>query len=422
MTDEQHDHDPEAPAEPDGEQTSGADQENDEKEPPRRRHHTIWELSKEIEKATGRPAPGIATPGIYAATEAIRQVLDSPGQRLIRDSLAARLSPGVATFASALDDLGLDDSLAARLSPGLTTIASALDGLGLDDSLAARLSPGLTTIASALDGLGLDDSLAARLSPGLTTIASALDGLDLRHLMPGGVLSRNEAFRLAGSTLWDRLQDLDPDNWREEQLRRLDMLPIMEEGIPLVWTPSADVIRDLLDAPDASARRKLLEQRAATVVEHCRTVLSNVDRNDLTAEVGFLNDCLDLIGSGKHGAAQVLASSVLDTVLRAMVRADPRLQDKRGQFHFKSLAARLPKATPDTLVGQFRAYCIHTSIHKAYEDYFGPPVPEEYNRHATAHAAGPTQITLANALAAVMLAVGMVRELEETQRPLNPAG
>jgi hypothetical protein len=49
-------------------------------------------------------------------------------------------------------------------------------------------------------------------------------------------------------------------------------------------------------------------------------------------------------------------------------------------------------------------------------------VPEEYNRHATAHAAGPTQITLPNALTAVMLAVGLVRELEETQLPLSPAG
>ncbi|WP_157857469.1 hypothetical protein [Streptomyces yerevanensis] len=105
-----------------------------------------------------------------------------------------------------------------------------------------------------------------------------------------------------------------------------------------------------------------------------------------------------------------------------MVRADPTLQNNQGGFNFKVLAAQLPKATPDTLVGQFRAYCINTSIHKAYEPYFGPPVPKEYNRHATSHAAGPTQITPANALAAVMLAVGLVRELEETQRPLSPTG
>ncbi|MFF2861450.1 hypothetical protein ACFVSX_16320, partial [Streptomyces rubiginosohelvolus] len=335
------------------------------------------------------------------ATEAIRQALDSPSQRLFRESLATRLAPGVAAFASAVEGLGIRDSLAAGLSPATEAIRQALD------SPSQRL---------------FRESLATRLAPGMTTLASTLDGLDLRHLSPGGPLSRTEAFDLAGSTLWERLQELDPENWREEQLRRLDMLPIMEEGIPLVWTPSVDVIRALLDAPDAPARRKVLEQQAAAVIEHCRTVLSSIVRHDLRAEADLLHDCLDSISSGKHAAAQALASSVLDTVLRAMVRADPNLQDKRGHFHFKSLAAKLPKASPDTLVGQFRAYCIHTSIHKAYEPYHGPPVPEEYNRHATAHAAGPTQITLANALAAVMLAVGLVRELEETQRQLSPAG
>ncbi|MEU7088089.1 hypothetical protein, partial [Streptomyces achromogenes] len=256
----------------------------------------------------------------------------------------------------------------------------------------------------------------------VATFASALDDLDLRHLMPGGALSRNEAFRLAGSTLWERQQAVDPENWRGKRLRRLDMLTVMEEGIPLVWAPSADVIRELLDAPDAPTRRKVLERQAPTVVEDCRTVLTNVARTDLASEVDFLYDCLDSISNGKYAAAQALASSALDTILRAMVRADPRLQNKKGGFTFSILAAQLPKATPDTQVGQFRAFCIHTSIHKAYEQYFGPPVPEEYNRHATAHAAGPTQITLANALTAVMLAVGLVRELEETQRPLSPAG
>ncbi|MFF2861451.1 hypothetical protein ACFVSX_16325, partial [Streptomyces rubiginosohelvolus] len=127
MTDEQNDHDPEAPAEPHGGQAPGADQENEEKQPPQRRHRTIRELSEEIEKATGRSAPGIATPGLYAATEAIRQALDSPSQRLFRESLASRLAPGVAAFASAVEGLGIGDSLAAGLSPATEAIRQALD-------------------------------------------------------------------------------------------------------------------------------------------------------------------------------------------------------------------------------------------------------------------------------------------------------
>lgn len=374
MTDEQHDHDeePEETAEPDGEQEPEG--QNDKEDPAQPRRLTSGELAEELQKATGRPVPGIATPGIFAAAEAFRRAFDSPFQRMLRDLPAAQLFPN------------------ARL-------AAHLQGLfPLQEN----------TISAAVRA-----SMQSQ---------SVLNNLDLRHLMPGGILSRNEALRLAGSTLWERLQELDPENWRGEQLRRLDMLAVMEEGIPLVWTPSADVIRDLLDASDAPARRKVLEQQVAAVVDHCRTVLTDVHRHDLTAEVGFLDDCLDSIDSGKYAAAQVLASSVLDTVLRAMVRADTSLQNNKGGFNFNVLASQLPKATPNTLVGQFRAYCINTSIHKAYEPYSGPPVPEEYNRHATTHAAGPTQITLANALAAVMLTAGLLRELEETQRPLSPAG
>lgn len=41
------------------------------------------------------------------------------------------------------------------------------------------------------------------------------------------------------------------------------------------------------------------------------------------------------------------------------------------------------------------------------------PVPTAFNRHATVHAAGPTQYTVANALTALMLAVSLVREIQE---------
>jgi hypothetical protein len=140
---------------------------------------------------------------------------------------------------------------------------------------------------------------------------------------------------------------------------------------------------------------------------------------DVATQVGYLNSCLDLLESGPKEPAQALAASVWDTVLRAMVRADPTLQNTRGGFSYGVVTKRMPKAARETTVGQFRAYCIHTCVHVACAEYFGPPVPEQYSRHATSHAAGPTQYTLANALTAAMLAVALLRELEETQRPIQ---
>ncbi|WP_217575924.1 hypothetical protein [Streptomyces sp. GbtcB7] len=255
--------------------------------------------------------------------------------------------------------------------------------------------------------------------------STPLSGLDLTHLMPGAGLARHEAFRLAQSGLLERLadevRDLDPENWRGERLGRTAMLKVMEEGIPLVWTPPADVIRALLDEPDSAARRKVLEKHAGRVVDHCRTVLEDIEREDVSAQVGYLNSCLDLLESGPHEPAQALAASVWDTVLRAMVRADPVLQNKWGGFSYGAVTSSMPKATRETTLGQFRAYCIHTCVHAACAEYYGPPVPGHYSRHATSHATGPTQYTLANALTAVMLAVALLRELEETRRPITQA-
>jgi hypothetical protein len=289
----------------------------------------------------------------------------------------------------------------------------------------ARSHPGLGNLSRVVGPTNAHLALSAARSLADLGVTSPLEGLNLRHLMPGSILSRRQAFDLARSDVWrsfaERWEHFDPANWRREDLDREAMLAVLEEGIPLVWTPSVDVIRALLDAPDAVARRKVVEERTDSIVEDCRDVLREVSRNDLASQVDLLRKCLDLVEAEHHAAAQALATSALDTVLRAMVRADASLQDRKGRFTFRIVAQGLPKATMQTTVGRFRAYCINTSIHVAYVDYWGPPVPEAYNRHATAHGAGPTQLTPPNALCAVMLASGILRELEETQRPITPA-
>jgi hypothetical protein len=253
-----------------------------------------------------------------------------------------------------------------------------------------------------------------------------LKELDLRQLMPGTALIRTDALKLAYDTnLWltltNGLERLDPENWRGEDLDRVAMLSVMEDGIPLVWTPDADVIKALTAEQEAAVRRKVLEQHAPAVTSHCLNVLDAVKREDLAPQVGYLQDCLEILSAGTFAPAQALAANVFDTVLRAMVRADPTLLGKSKYFKYSEVTANLPKATLETTVGRFRAYCVHTCVHVACIDYYGPPVPPRHSRHATSHATGRTQYTVANALAAVMLAVGLLRELEETGRPITLA-
>ncbi|MGW3875981.1 hypothetical protein ACWD95_43635, partial [Streptomyces sp. NPDC005069] len=100
----------------------------------------------------------------------------------------------------------------------------------------------------------------------------------------------------------------------------------------------------------------------------------------------------------------------------AHTQVDNLLQGKQGRFDsYKRVASRLPQVDPDeSTILEFRQACVLAPFVSACEDFWAPdPVPASFNRHATVHAAGPTQYTEANALTAIMLAVSVLRELQE---------
>ncbi|WP_211122365.1 hypothetical protein [Streptomyces yatensis] len=249
---------------------------------------------------------------------------------------------------------------------------------------------------------------------------------DLRRLGLGFSLQRNEAFQVArqladSQKLIEQLEQYEPENWRRATLDHAAMLTVMEDGIPLVWVPPAEVIRVLCAESAPARRRTVLVGHVDQILEHGQHVLASIRRQDLAYPREYLRECLDLLGDGRPAAAQALATSVWDTTIRALVRADPSLQNKYGEFEYRTAKEKMPPASMAATISKFRAYCLHTCLHAAWANYFGPPVPREYNRHATAHAVGPTQYTMANALVAFMNALGFARELEETQRPISPA-
>ncbi|MEU0837344.1 hypothetical protein [Streptomyces sp. NPDC005969] len=205
-----------------------------------------------------------------------------------------------------------------------------------------------------------------------------------------------------------------PSNWHGESLDYTAMVPVLEEGIPLAWVPSAPVIRDLLAATDGQARARVLEVNTEEIVTACRKALSAVTQPDLQQQTALLDDCLTMIEVNLSSGAQALAASVWDTVYRAVWRADPSL-NTAGFFKYKDVAKKLPKVDlDDSTLLQFRQACVFTPFGKASDDFYDShPVPSAFNRHATTHAAGASQYSTANALTALMLAVSLVRELEQ---------
>lgn len=187
----------------------------------------------------------------------------------------------------------------------------------------------------------------------------------------------------------------------------------MRGGIPLTWVPPADVIRALVAAPDGPARAIVLEANRDAIVGSCRQVLTEVASPDLQHQVRLLEECVDMMDSGRHQGAQALAASVWDTVCRGVWRAEPHLNGGK-RWNYKEVDARLPDIDDDDTVIEFRqAYLFAPFVNACDSFWDNDPVPTTFNRHANVHAAGPTQYTVANALTALMLAVSLVRELEE---------
>jgi hypothetical protein len=205
-----------------------------------------------------------------------------------------------------------------------------------------------------------------------------------------------------------------PSNWSRESFDYTAMPPVLEEGTPLAWVPSAPVIRELLNASDAQARARVLEVNAEEIVATCREALSAVSQQGLREQAALLGDCLTMVEADLSSGAQALAASVWDTVYRAVWRAEPSLKTA-GFFKYKNVAKRHPKIDlDDSTLRQFRQACVFAPFVKASEDFYDShPVPRAFNRHATVHAAGSSQYSRANALTALMLAVSLVRELEQ---------
>ncbi|MFD7407754.1 hypothetical protein ACFV7R_35000 [Streptomyces sp. NPDC059866] len=210
------------------------------------------------------------------------------------------------------------------------------------------------------------------------------------------------------------LERVVPSNWLGESLDYDAMPPILEGGTPLAWVPSAPIIRQLLAAPDAQARAQALEENTEEIVASCREALSAVSQPGLRQQAAMLEDCLTMVEASTLGGAQALAASVWDTVYRGVWRAEPALKTA-GFFKYKDVAKKLPKIDlDDSTLLQFRQACVFAPFVKACEDFHDShPVPTVFNRHATAHAAGSTQYSRANALTALMLAVSLLRELEQ---------
>jgi hypothetical protein len=203
-----------------------------------------------------------------------------------------------------------------------------------------------------------------------------------------------------------------PPNWRalDRSIALADLFDLTEAGFPTAWVPRASVLEEVLRAAE-DERRSVFAGRSDEAIEDCMTVLAEVTSAELNEQVALLVEALTVAGEGRLAAAQALAASVLDTTLRHT------FQPQRITGYYKKVKDEIADRHENADMTELRWGLVHVPVIVVLEQFDptkGEPVPAQFNRHASAHAAGLTQYTPANAVIALALATSLLREAHQT--------
>lgn len=207
-----------------------------------------------------------------------------------------------------------------------------------------------------------------------------------------------EAFRRNGPPNW---HDLDDD------VLLGTLIEIAEDGIPTAWVPSAVVLEALVDAAEAD-RPSVLVNHRAVVLDDCARVCGEVTAVDLQEQVVLLREALEVAENGHLAAAQALGASIFDTTLRHTFKPT------KLAGYYKAVKDAIEDRHHTAPFTDMRWGIVHAPAVLVLDMFLpGDPVPAEFNRHASVHAAGAAQYHPANALIALMLATSLLREAHE---------
>ncbi|MFE2186595.1 hypothetical protein [Streptomyces sp. NPDC059455] len=212
-----------------------------------------------------------------------------------------------------------------------------------------------------------------------------------------------------------------PINWRGSRLADSEMIVLMQEGVPLAWVPPADVIQQLLTADDPASRAQVIDSCRPMILASCEAALASVTDTRFSAQKAPLEECVRMAEYGMFSGAQALAANAWDTLIRGLAFANPGWLKPSGQWPgYPKVLENIPAVgDDDPTIRQFREEAF-LPFPRALEAFWPPaPVPQNFNRHATAHAAATAQYTPVNAVTAVMLAVSVLRDINDMGYPIQ---
>jgi hypothetical protein len=212
-----------------------------------------------------------------------------------------------------------------------------------------------------------------------------------------------------------RLRESVPPNWQDiEDPDWSAALAIMNEGIPLIWVPRGSIVGRLINAGNAESRLEILDHARGNIVDDCAAALDEVTAPDLVPLAGLAAASGRALRDGHCAASQALSANVFDTWLRDTVRRGALFAPPgKGHSPYEHLRKQIVPVTDDVRITELKASGALTPVVMALAKFTpGGPVPTQFARHATAHAAGPEQYTDVNAIIALMLTTSALRQAQ----------
>lgn len=197
---------------------------------------------------------------------------------------------------------------------------------------------------------------------------------------------------------------MQPDNWRGltvGQLSRVEVL-IRKSGLCLSWVPRSEVIVKLIGARSKLARDQALEESAEWILSDIERCLAACSRYEVSSAVRGVQQAVTAYRAGAYWPAQAACVPVLTELVETHFKNASNAREELREFD-----ARPPD--PRALRARLVLYPLYCAIEQSWNAEQG-----RFNRHRSAHGGDPAQFSPANAIAAMLLATGAIRETNET--------
>jgi hypothetical protein len=160
-----------------------------------------------------------------------------------------------------------------------------------------------------------------------------------------------------------------------------------DEGISVAWTPTGELLKEVLEAPDTDARLALLVRSEPAILADLDTLLRN---GGPPAERKFLwgaaREALESYRAGFFRGSQALAAAILSTGLHALT----------GESRFAEVRRALPEVDPEKEGPEvLRASAVIGAADRTLDRFTPAEDKPGVRRHGTAHWVIPRQYTQA---------------------------